>query len=369
MSRSDVPILVRPKPNAIDIKATHRQHSVFHAFFHIIDSSKSRAHAHPGHGFAGPGADLFARGFGPGADCSNPNCKHCRKADEHRARVDAVRDRIRAELDAVRVKMRDKAEHVRIRARQEAERIRESFLRHARQARGQAHVHEELVRQLERQAEELHEQGERFREHGHSMREQAQQLRERVREIFERAKEMSEDDDARERVRRRADELHEEARALEDKAGAMDGHAGTFDEKAQMLMNHIRGVQEQVEGLEVHAEHLRDRVEAVDDAVRSLREMIDVSPELALSLLARADGTDAQELLPVARLSAIEPLIQAALADVKDQDIAAALGVQVRTAHPTSYQAAQNQAANVNQKENPTKADQEKSEGDSQPEM
>ena len=36
MARSDVPILVRPSPEGIDIQATKRQHSVFQAFFQTL---------------------------------------------------------------------------------------------------------------------------------------------------------------------------------------------------------------------------------------------------------------------------------------------------------------------------------------------
>ncbi|MDO8629912.1 MAG: hypothetical protein Q7R41_05415, partial [Phycisphaerales bacterium] len=43
MSRSDIPIFVRPQPDGIEIQATERQHRVLDAFLRIIDPSHERS--------------------------------------------------------------------------------------------------------------------------------------------------------------------------------------------------------------------------------------------------------------------------------------------------------------------------------------
>ena len=276
MSRSDVPILVRPGDGVIEIRATQRQHEVFHAFFQIIDPSEERAEAgglFPRAFAVGGGQGVGAAvGCGPCKGEGNCQCPRCNEVRAHRRHAEQIRAEARAMADDVRARSQGEAARVRAEARARAAEIRDRLRQESRRIRVEAENHEELIRSLEEQADTLRDQGERMRDRAERIRERA----ERVREKKQQADDEGEGDDA-------GGAFQEHMEVLERSAQLLNEQAELLQAKVAEVLEHMESVRNGSAQLEEHAEEVERRAEAIAELGDSL-EGLEAGPELAMSV-------------------------------------------------------------------------------------
>jgi len=278
MSRSDVPILIRPKPDGIEVQATERQHRVIDAFLRIIDPSQERSTD----GFGTFDSDMglgrsFAFAFGPCAKGCNHDCERCRKAAGLKEMAKELKSKAKAEAIELRIKIKGEGERIRAQVREEVDRARERLRRHARDARSEAREHHDVIEALERQSSALAEAAESYRE-------QAERMRERAGAVGEKASEG-------EGAAASADAYHVHIKALENSAEELERQSEELGSQAEELQEKARAVEEGARGLEEHADDLDNRAEAVQDAVESIDD-VTPTPELVNSVVALVSGIE-----------------------------------------------------------------------------
>lgn len=282
MVLDDVPILVRPGDDSIEIQATEYQHGIFNAFFQMIDPSPERAGANfiPGpawvHGVGGgdaglgqpgcPGCCQFSAGRrGCGDNCTG--CERLRQSSKVRAMATELRERARRELTRVRRELGGKAAELRENAREEARRIRERVREQIRDVRVHADSHGELLESLREQVDALRDQGE-------ALRNQADDLRDRAEELREKAAEDSVGAQARESFEKHVQGLVAGAEELDHNAESMDDLAG-------MLEGETPVVEDQVRELEDYVSELAERESAIDEARQLVEDGVEGNVKLA----------------------------------------------------------------------------------------
>ncbi len=315
MSRSDVPIWVRAKPEGIEIQASERQHRVMDAFLRIIDPATERSSDGWGtYDFdvnfdfgkladsARAYSEALAQGGAWGVGCCGPcgkkcnhSCERCAKAAELKAYAEDVKARAKAEVVELRAKSRGEAERIRARVREEVDRARSRIRRHARDARSEAREHHEVIEALERQSNA-------FAEAAESYREQAERIRERAAEMVEKAQGDEQD------AATSADPYLEHVNAMEMAAEEIERESERLGTQAEELQENARSVEEDARGLEEHANELDHRADAVREAADSINE-VTPTPELVESVVALVNGIE--RMVTPESLEAMEQAVSA----------------------------------------------------------
>jgi hypothetical protein len=273
MSRPDVPVLVKPGKDSIEIQATQRQHRIINAYLQLIDPSDERASAEPGHGLFGAlvgqglGAGLgLGAGAGCSGDCSKCECAQCKEVKAHRKEAQRIRGEARQMASELRAHAEGEAGRVRAEARERAREVRDRLRQEARKIRVEARNQEEIRRALETEAEALRQQAERMKEKADRARERAQQLRERSNESKEPQGAILEHIDVLERT---ADTLSEQGAGIEA--------------KIEEVLAYVETVQVDSDALDHHADEVDVRAETIDEIAGSV-EHLEAGPELAMSI-------------------------------------------------------------------------------------
>lgn len=302
MSRADIPILIRPKPDGIEIQATERQHRILDAFLRIIDPSLERStdgfgtfdfdtKAAPGFAFAfGPGA----KGGGPCPKGCNHDCERCRKAAGLKAMVEDIKAKAKAEAVELRVKTRGEVERIRAQVREEVERARARLRQHARDARSEARDHHDIIEAIEAQSNALAEAAESYRE-------QAERMLERAGAVGEKA---SGGDGAA----ASADAYQVHVEVLQKSAEELERQSDELQSQAEELQENARAVEEDARGLEEHADDLDQRAEAVQEAAESIDD-VTPTPELVHSVVALVNGIE--QMVTPETLEAVQRAVSA----------------------------------------------------------
>ena len=312
VSRSDVPILVRPRPEGIEIQATERQHRVIDAFLRIIDPSQERGTDGwgtydfdfnfdfgklPGYAAAfarGAGASMGVGCGGPCAKGCNHDCERCRMAAELKAMAKEIKAKAKVEVNELRAKTQGEAERIRARVREEVDRARERLHRHARDARSEARDHHDVIEAIERQSSALTEVAESYREQAERMLERAGAVGEKV----------SEGDGSA----ASADAYQVHIDALQNSAEELARQSEELRSQAEELQNKARAVEEDARGLDEHADDLDHRADAVEEAVESIDD-VTPTPELVNSVVALISGIE--QMVTPATMEAVERAVSA----------------------------------------------------------
>lgn len=256
MSREDVPVLIRPQKDGIEVQGTRRVHRIFGAFINLIhpsDDGRSDDDEDEGDDDDDDGDDNddddmvfdFEFGFDPGQfQFEMPDIDHERLAaefaranPEHAAKL---AEQIRREVEqSVRAMTRERMRAIGEQRREIERRVRE--------------VQENAMRMRHR-AQELREKGDRIREDADRAREEAEELR---------VKQESEASEAeRNEIEVRVAHLTSQANETEREAQNVDREADGLDREADVVEIEISALEERLEDLnreeeEVHAEQER----------------------------------------------------------------------------------------------------------------
>lgn len=301
MSRSDVPVLVRPGDGKIGIQATPKQHKVFKAFFQMIDPSDSRADAlgdvffnssacAPAVGRVmvmphGNGCGDCAAACAGCADCcggsgdccgGSGSCGHddC-SAKLHasaavRAEVARARDEARRALEHVRAELGGEAAVIRDKARDQARKIQEQVRQQMLNARAHVESQGALLDSLNEQIESLRDKAEELREKAEELRGNAEELRNG---------ESSDSDDHDAHVA-----FAQQASAMLTGADGLERDAGMLDQKADMLEGKSGAIEQDIESLREFVEQLEQKVSSIEEAQGLIDEGTDGNMRLAQSM-------------------------------------------------------------------------------------
>lgn len=238
MVRSDVPILIRPLEDGIEVHGNGRQQHVFEAFVQLIHpSNDGRSEASPQFMVA-PVAPQLLEGFGR------------REVSRPRAAARAV--------SAFRGAMRRQREHVGVFASERASL-------------------EAKMRAIEEAAESLEKRADDVREAADELREKADELREAGDELRSSA---DSDDESKERqIEAKAEALERQARDIEQQSEAIERQADILEKQADELKDRAEEIEERIDELQ---DRYVERTEAFEEALQA-NELARVAEEEALT--------------------------------------------------------------------------------------
>ncbi|MCH7720232.1 MAG: M56 family metallopeptidase [Planctomycetes bacterium] len=283
MVRSDVPIWVVPGCEDIKVKGDNNDQDTFAAFVNLIDpGNDGRSEGRSRRG----ARDLFERDVRERAE----------RGDSWRREVES---RARAEADRARSRIRGLADEVRIRTRASSARVRD----------------------LQREAEMIREQAEALEEQAEALEEAAERLRERVESIEEEAEDLEEEAEDEERsdtavraferrvatMRKLAETLGEHADSLSNSSASLYAESDQRNTAAVDAETRAQALYIEADGLRYQARDLEEQLYNLDETVSILRAAAEsqlyaryatsgqyrtTEPALA-SALARADALHA----------------------------------------------------------------------------
>ncbi|MFQ5489744.1 MAG: M56 family metallopeptidase [Phycisphaerae bacterium] len=297
MVRDDVPIRVRPLPDAIEVHATKAQHAVFAAFVAAIEPvSQVNAYALP-EGKLGaltelmvldsvpvrvaPGSDkievhgngTIQKVFADFVEIIHPTgpgpiswCTPTRLRQRFRCRPDQHAGRVRREVTE---RLRRRSE-ITGRVQAEAAAMREQMHRAAEQTRAQSQQKRQEIRQLERTIRTLERRLEKLEQRREEINERAEGLMEEAQAVA------STEGDSTEQVlamERQARELEEQARSLEAQSGSLEREEELLEHDVELLELESDQLEEQAESLLDEAqEAIEARFEAMIEAMEQESE-------------------------------------------------------------------------------------------------
>jgi beta-lactamase regulating signal transducer with metallopeptidase domain len=244
MSRPDVPILIRPAGDGIEVHATPRGHRVFAAFVRLIE----------------PGSDavgvLEQREQGPVAR--------------------GIRQEMRKQA-----KEMEQAAKRRAKAMEKLEKRRSKTGARMEQIRQEATAKAEMSEQLEREAESVAEQAETISEQAEEIREQTQDLEREAGRVEERDRRVEIQRHVL-ALRHEAEKLDQRREHLQDQARAIEDRARQAEDEARDSENELEQLEEELERLEEEASENGDEDEShvsADDLDAAVMEALDASAD------------------------------------------------------------------------------------------
>ncbi len=260
MSRPDVPILIRPAGDGIEVHATPRGHRVFAAFVKLIE----------------PGSDAVGQAGEPD---------------------DApVAREIRQEMRKHAKEMEQAAKR-RAKAMEKLEKRRSKTGSRMEQIRQDATVKAEKSEQLEREAEAVAEQAETVGEQAEELREQTQDL--------EREADRAEQREQRLAIQRQVLALRHEAERLDQHREQLQDQARAIEDRARQAEDDARDSERELEQLEEELERLEEEAsengdedgshasaDDLDAAVQEALESQDEDEESSEDAVAAPDNGD-----------------------------------------------------------------------------
>jgi len=247
MVRQDVPVLVSPQKDRLDVHATARQHEVFAAFVELI---------HPS-GAKGIGARSIPGPWRGTAyeDAVKVYSKAMNKQNETRQRLsDVLKQFQQSKLDGEARGQATRAVQAALRAQRgdSAQAARTQLNVLLRRVRAEADGREHQAAAMETEAEHLLHEAEEFET-------QAETLIERAAEVARSAKQAGEAD--------RAKSLREEARALERQARELERKARELERRARELERKAQRVEQEAEELDDNADELESALDLLGSIV------------------------------------------------------------------------------------------------------
>ncbi|MGB2987410.1 MAG: M56 family metallopeptidase [Phycisphaerae bacterium] len=254
MVRNDVPILVRPLPEGIEVHATPRQQHIFCAFINMI---------HPradGRSDIGPGERRF----------DDDTFLHEGPSERFYERQPRPERRRRANRDTGRPEAGERDAFARDQA------MREHVEQAKMLAREQKRMEAE-ARRIEKEADALREQADRVRDDADDVREEADEIRERAEELREKADELREEAESKGEASAaeflaKAEALMREAREVEDHAHHKELEATNVEREAEDIERHAEDLEREANRVEEEAERVEEEAERVEERMEELEE-------------------------------------------------------------------------------------------------
>lgn len=254
MVRDDVPVLVRPLPDGIEVHGTERQQRIFQAFVKMIHpSGEGRSEAWPEveEFIVRPPRELVKRLTERSAERRTRRARGAARS----APVQQIREAIREHIE--RAGMLE-AQQKDMEAERQRLEIEAEVLRH------QA----ETVRDS---ANDIREKADEVRERAEELREKAEKLREKAKSTGEEAAADALVDDAQ-RLEQDAHRIDKEANRMEREANRVEKEAELIKKKADLLEKRAEQVERQAEQLEEQAETAAEQAEELEEEIEALEE-------------------------------------------------------------------------------------------------
>lgn len=305
MVRQDVPILVSPRSDRLDVDATPAQHEVFARFVNMINAKERQESYRLPEGklkaltalmvrsdvpiWVVPGReDIQVKGdsndqatFAAFVNLIDPGNDG---RSEGRSRRGA-RDLFERELSGAAGKDHVWRREVESRARAEADRARSRIRGLADEARSRARASSSRVRDLQREAEMIREQAEALEEQAEALEEAAERLRERVESIEEEAEDLEEEAEDEERsdaavraferrvatMRKLAETLGEYADSLGNSSASLYAESNQRNTAAVDAETRAEALYIEADGLRYQARDLKEQLYNLDETVSILR--------------------------------------------------------------------------------------------------
>ncbi len=261
MVRDDVPVLVRPLPDGIEVHGTARQQRIFHAFVKMIHPSgdgRSEAWPEVEKFIIRPRQELIKRLVERSVERGTRRARGAALA----APVQQIREAIREHIERARML---EAQQKGMEAETQRLEIEVEALRHQADA-------------VRDSADDIREEADEVRERAEELREKAEELREKAESAAEEAAADAMMDDAQ-RLEQDAHRIDREANRMEREANRVEKESGLIDRKADLLEKQAEQVERQAEQLEEQAETAEEQAEELEEEVEALEEEIEEEQE------------------------------------------------------------------------------------------
>ncbi len=242
MVRSDVPVLVRPMDDGIEVHGTASQQRAFAAFVKIICPSKDgRSDA------TVPNLEFFPEAKVRQRLAQGLAARAAGRAEAHAHAASAAKARAHYE-HAVQQQQKAKGK-----AKSAAKSYKLAQRIHEMRAKQAALEHE--AEALEDQAEALRENAEDIHERADDLREEAEDLRENANDLREEAS-AAEDSDDQKKLQKKAQALLKQAKKLAAEAKKLDRHAGQLSKKAEKVQQKAQSAERKADKAQQHMEEI-----------------------------------------------------------------------------------------------------------------
>ncbi|UCC31416.1 MAG: hypothetical protein JSU86_03895 [Phycisphaerales bacterium] len=254
MVRDDVPVLVRPLPDGIEVHGTARQQRIFHAFVKMIHPSGD------GRSEAWPEVEKFI--VRPRQELIQRLVERSIEPDTGRAHSAALAASVQQIREAIR------------------EHIERAGILEAQQKNMEAET-----QRLEIEAEVLRHQADAVRDSADDIREKADEVRERAEELREKAEKLREkaesagEEAAADALVDDAQNLEQDAHRIDKEANRMEREANRVEKEAELIEKKANLVEKRAEQVEQQAEQLEEQAETAEEQAEELEEEIEALEE------------------------------------------------------------------------------------------
>ncbi|MCH7701834.1 MAG: hypothetical protein IID37_09105 [Planctomycetes bacterium] len=303
MVRQDVPILVSPRSDRLDVDATPAQHEVFARFVNMINAQERQESYRLPEGklkaltalmvrsdvpiWVVPGReDIQVKGDNNDQDTFAAFVKLIDPGNDGRSEGRTrrgARDLFEREVREATEKDHVWRREVESRARAEADRARSRIRALADETRNRARSTSSRVRDFQREAEMIREQAEALQEQAEALQEAAERLRQRVESIEDEAEELEEEaedeyrsDGAVRAYQRRVETMRKLAEVLGQQADSLSSSSDSLYTEADQRNTAAVDTETRAEAMYIEADGLRTQARNLEEQLYDLDETVSI---------------------------------------------------------------------------------------------